>query len=55
LTTTYSADLERARNLIKLYKDNEDDASPENLEYTLEGLELNEAAQVIKDFAASQA
>lgn len=41
-------DFERAEKLLKIWAEVDDDATPENLEYYLEGLGLMEAANVLK-------
>ena len=44
-----STDVERALNMLQVWAGDDEDASPENLSYTLEGLELLEAAEVLKE------
>ncbi|XP_056629583.1 THO complex subunit 1 [Diorhabda sublineata] len=40
--------IEQARNLLQLWFEDDEDATLENLAYTLEGLEMNEAAEAVK-------
>nr|CAD7426622.1 unnamed protein product [Timema monikensis] len=51
--TGRSTDEERCRFLLQIWAEDDEDASPEGLCYTLEGLELMEAAQVLKEPLAS--
>ncbi|CAG2063786.1 unnamed protein product, partial [Timema podura] len=51
--TGRSTDEERCRFLLQIWAEDDEDASPEGLCYTLEGLELMEAAQVLKEPPAS--
>lgn len=42
-------DVERARNVLQLWFEDDEDATMENLLYILEGLELTEAADTVKN------
>lgn len=44
-----SDDVSKARKWLQFYVENDEDASPENLAYTLEGMELTEAVSIIND------
>ena len=44
-----STDEERALNMLQIWAGDDEDASPENLSYTLEGLEMFEAAEALKE------
>lgn len=42
-----STDIEQARYLLRIWSEDDDDATPENLAYTLEGLGFLEAAKLL--------
>jgi THO complex subunit 1 len=42
-------EVERALNMLQIWAEDDEDASPENLSYTLEGLGLQEAADILKE------
>ncbi|PNF43227.1 THO complex subunit 1 [Cryptotermes secundus] len=44
-------EVEQALNMLQIWAEDDDDASPENLSYTLEGLGLIEAAETLKEAA----
>jgi THO complex subunit 1 len=42
-------EVEQALNMLQIWAEDDEDASPENLSYTLEGLGLLEAADTLKE------
>jgi THO complex subunit 1 len=42
-------DVERALNMLQIWAEDDEDASPDNLAYTLEGLGLLEAADALRE------
>jgi THO complex subunit 1 len=42
-------EVEQALNMLQIWAEDDEDASPENLSYTLEGLGLIEAAETLKE------
>ena len=42
-------EVEQALNMLQIWAEDDEDASPENLSYTLEGLGLLEAAYALKE------
>jgi THO complex subunit 1 len=44
-----NTDVERALNMLQIWAEDDEDASPDNLSYTLEGLGLFEAADALKE------
>ncbi|KAI5729193.1 hypothetical protein M8J76_000059 [Diaphorina citri] len=43
-----STDVEHARYLLRIWSEDDDDATPENLAYTLEGLGFLDAAKLLQ-------
>lgn len=44
-----NTDVERALNMLQIWAEDDEDASPDNLSYTLEGLGLMEAADALRE------
>jgi THO complex subunit 1 len=42
-------EVEQALNMLQIWAEDDEDASPENLSYTLEGLGLLEAADTLRE------
>lgn len=49
IETENATDPARARNLLQLWFDDDEDASVENLQYIMEGLKLVDACEALKE------
>lgn len=47
--TEYTTEEARAKNMLQLWFDDDEDASVENLLYTMEGLKMTEACEALKN------
>lgn len=47
--TENATDIARAKNMLQLWFDDDEDASVENLLYIMEGLEMTEACETLKN------